>query len=262
MSFNTFHPFPRLAAELRVKIWAYNFPPPRIVEISWNSTCESWHCVAESRHPPCHTRLVNREANEEYLKSWHLLLGSKDCHPQRLEWFNPEIDTLYLGGPSTAGRDVETQDADPEREAEEDLGSFSPKARVRLRELDIAKRTRFLACEIREWHRATYEWGSAGKNGIKWQLETFDIFPALETFVIADYDYDWLTLEAGKLRVSGKVEFVKSTLLKLNDPGEMAPGMLNELDELRKERFKEGARMIPPASVMEVLRGGVLINLN
>jgi len=38
--------------------------------------------------------------------------------------------------------------------------------------------------------------------------------------------------------------------------------MLNELDELRKERFKEGARMIPPASVMEVLRGGVLINLN
>jgi len=108
--------------------------------------------------------------------------------------------------------------------------------------------------EIREWYQAKYEEDRQWLPD--WELEFFARFPELETFIIADYDYDWVCIGEGKERPGGEVEFVDCTQMDMKSTKEMAPRMLKKLEWLGKKN-KE-VRM-PKVEVKEVNRGGVLM---
>ncbi|KAI1457614.1 hypothetical protein F4805DRAFT_457530 [Annulohypoxylon moriforme] len=99
-----FHSFAKLPIELRFKIWAYNLPGPRIVEIkcstepagkyqSRQGDCRTVVCTSTS---PIPTNLhVCRESRREALKRYRLLFGPS---PQLSRiFFDPWEDTLYFG---------------------------------------------------------------------------------------------------------------------------------------------------------------------
>jgi len=42
-----FHPFPRLPSELRIKIWKYTFPEPRVVPVRYNRAVQQYTSTSE-----------------------------------------------------------------------------------------------------------------------------------------------------------------------------------------------------------------------
>ncbi|KAI1096378.1 hypothetical protein F5B19DRAFT_144554 [Rostrohypoxylon terebratum] len=99
-----FHLFAKLPVELRFKIWAYNLPGPRIVEIKCNVASaqtsqpqqgDSSPVVCTSTSPIPTNLHVCRESRREALKRYRLLFGSSP-HPGRI-FFDPLRDTLYFG---------------------------------------------------------------------------------------------------------------------------------------------------------------------
>ncbi|KAI1212914.1 uncharacterized protein F4807DRAFT_471479 [Annulohypoxylon truncatum] len=99
-----FHLFAKLPIELRFKIWAYNLPGPRIVEIKCSTeSAQTSQPQQGDRRPvvctstsPIPTNLhVCRESRNEALKKYRLLFGSSP-QPGRI-FFEPLRDTLYFG---------------------------------------------------------------------------------------------------------------------------------------------------------------------
>lgn len=199
--FDTFHCFPQLPAEIRLKIWAFTFPGPRVAEVSWSASSESWNSVPESHNVACSSSLVNHEARHEFLLSWRpLFLRDPASDAIAVEYFNPAIDTLYIGAGWTEGF--------------EENSSFTENACRALSELWCTPQLRSLACEIREWENGTPRVGRDGRRiprSPEWESDILSLFPALESFVIADYDYDWICIEEGMKRGRGPVELVEPT---------------------------------------------------
>ncbi|CZR54386.1 uncharacterized protein PAC_04270 [Phialocephala subalpina] len=82
--------FPKLPAELRLRIWEYASPPPRIVEIAWSSKVRS--LVSLTRMPPIlHTCHESRQAHIR--KHQNLTFGESN---QRI-FVNFNTDTLFFG---------------------------------------------------------------------------------------------------------------------------------------------------------------------
>jgi len=153
-----------------------------------------------------------------------------------ISWFNPKIDTIYIGA-SSRGVD--------------DIYSLSTAA---LDALTCAPDLRYLAVEIREWYQARYE--EDRQQSPDWELGFFARFGKLERFIIADYDYDWVCIGEGEERPSGEVQFVECTQMDMKSTREMAPGMLKRLEGLGK---KNKEVKMPKVEVKEVNRGGVLM---
>jgi hypothetical protein len=116
---DTFHFFPKLAPELRLKIWNDALPDSRTVEVEVcggsGNMCE-WWASAESKQTPCGLLLVSKESRYVYLKHWlplfrYVPLNVKFCKDLDqtfklinvsdsrfpLCYFNLKIDMLYLG---------------------------------------------------------------------------------------------------------------------------------------------------------------------
>ena len=168
----------------------------------------------------------------------------------QLEYINSRIDTLYLGA-----HDVQDEIAQC---------SFSPAAFNSLKELACAPHLRFLACEILSWRAGPNTWDSGWDSdneedqAREWDLEFFSIFPALDTFIIADYDHDWDGIR-NVPRPVGEVELVEPTQFNPDNEDEIALDLWASLDNLRKEN---PTARIPPAVVKEVLRAGVLMRID
>jgi hypothetical protein len=235
MSYNTFHLFPILPTELRLKVWIFAFPGPRVLEIIWRG---EWLCAHESRCKPNFAPFANREANGLFLEKWFRLTlrqfpgssGAASC--VTVSYFNPEIDTLYVG--ATSARYY------PQ--------TLKPKAVDALGSMEISRYLRFLAFEIREWH------GEPDDFRDNWELDFFARFPKLDCFIIADYDIDWSWIHMKYTRVMGEIEFVSPIQMDMKNLEEMAPHMIKRLADLSRSHPESN---IPPATVKEVLRGGV-----
>jgi hypothetical protein len=127
MTFDTFHLFPDLPVELRLIIWILACPEPRVVEVSWirrSSTPDGlWmvFCPLESASPQCDLLFTNKEARNVYIENWTPIYPciSRDFaqywtnlrrarHAERVRlptmYFNPKIDTLYIGQNETWDR--------------------------------------------------------------------------------------------------------------------------------------------------------------
>jgi hypothetical protein len=174
MSFNTFHLFPKLPIELRLKIWS-EVPEARVVEIEWFEQPESkWIAPAESAHRPCGLLGVNKEARAEYLKRWSPLCEHKEpwghayCAHGKICYFNPDVDTLYIG-PST-----------------QELVCTCPDSVDRLSSITNISRLRFLAFETAELIDAP-----DASNDDDWEVRLFSIFPNLEFIIVGFHDIEW-----------------------------------------------------------------------
>lgn len=103
----TFHIFPQLPTELRLKIWEHTFPSARVLEVVWSADHKEWSSVRQSRNEPYYAMRANREAHDIYLKNWapFCLLEpkeSKNSAGLSYTYINTAIDTVYIGaGPQS-----------------------------------------------------------------------------------------------------------------------------------------------------------------
>ncbi|KAK2000624.1 hypothetical protein LX36DRAFT_698837 [Colletotrichum falcatum] len=100
-----FHLFPTLPVELRLKIWSFNLPPPRVVPIRCGSKNLTFASSAEPRRPstrgctsyaavPVNLH-VCRESRHEALASYRLSFGMTR-NPGQI-FFGNAHDVLYFG---------------------------------------------------------------------------------------------------------------------------------------------------------------------
>lgn len=102
---NAKHFFAKLPIELRLKIWTYNLPGPRIIEIKCSTESPPWTPQLQEGHQrpttctftsPIPINLhVCRESRLEALKRYRLLFRSPS-QPGQIT-FDPTKDTLYFG---------------------------------------------------------------------------------------------------------------------------------------------------------------------
>jgi hypothetical protein len=163
MAFDTFHPFPKLPFELRLIIWSFTCPGPRVVEVTRAarpfSDPTALFCPREGASKPCILLRVNKEARDVFLNPRHPLLPSQlrkgrgynfwsSFHnPQKKHtlspsgFLNPKIDTIYFN--------VESIDAD-------DFDDDTPPTRgwlSALQKIGCLKELRYLACEDDVFYR-------------------------------------------------------------------------------------------------------------
>ncbi|KAK1987041.1 hypothetical protein LZ30DRAFT_746078 [Colletotrichum cereale] len=102
---SNFHLFPRLPMELRLKIWTFNLPPPRVVPIRCGAKSLTFASAADLPRPPtsgCTSYApvpvnlhVCRESRHEALASYRLSFGMTRNPGQIL--FDNAQDVLYFG---------------------------------------------------------------------------------------------------------------------------------------------------------------------
>ncbi|KAE9368009.1 hypothetical protein N431DRAFT_313746, partial [Stipitochalara longipes BDJ] len=141
--------FPKLAPELRLKIWKDALPDPRIVEIEWCYDEKKWFCPIESQSTPSGLIRANKESSKVYLKvyiplSKHGSVGTSKGIPGRRHYctrkisltatasFDPTIDLLYIGPSAGSHLCIST-------------GAIEPLSRMPWME-----NIQTLACEFRE----------------------------------------------------------------------------------------------------------------
>ncbi|KZL83799.1 hypothetical protein CI238_08169 [Colletotrichum incanum] len=102
---NHFHFFPRLPVELRLKIWNFNLPPPRVVPIRCGAKSLTFSPYAQSPKPstsgctsyaavPVNLH-VCQESRHEALATYHLSFGMTR-NPGQI-FFDKAHDVLYFG---------------------------------------------------------------------------------------------------------------------------------------------------------------------
>ncbi|RFU31248.1 hypothetical protein B7463_g5107, partial [Scytalidium lignicola] len=113
----TFHLFPSLAPEIRIKIWAYVASTPRVIRLQYRMSSRKrekdgrtisnfigWY----SPDPRPAMLDVSREARQEGLKHYQLAFGTINFHAPKT-YFNFKADTLRVG----AAPDARRPPADP-----------------------------------------------------------------------------------------------------------------------------------------------------
>ena len=231
MPCDTFHLFAMLPPEIRLNVWTFAFPGARVLEIVWNGTV--WACTPESRSPANFAGFANREANSLFLEKWSRLellqwSGALKYRPgQTVSYFNPQIDTLYIGA-TTMGHH-----------------SLEAKAIRALTAMPITHSLRYMAFEVREWYN-----DGLPSDG---ELEFLSYFPELESFIIAGYDINWSSLTRGLKRTKGEIQFVSPTKVDMKNNLGVAPQLLKRLADLSKSHPEAN---IPLATAKEVIRGG------
>lgn len=232
MSCDSFHLFPLLPTELRLRIWTFTFPGSRVLELLRDK--HEWLCATESRQKPHLAAFANREAHEHFLRKWfritlpRAILTTDFQSLPAVSYFNPRIDVLYIGGARL-------------------INPARPEAISALAGMHFVPSVQFLAVEIQEWD-------SDHMLPPDWELAFFANFPNLESFIIADYDIDSWRLFSEDDRPRGEIELVTPMRLHMDDPQEMAPSMIKRLVDLARSHPEAN---MPCFTVKEVLRGGV-----
>jgi hypothetical protein len=85
----TFHHFPDLPVELRLKIWQAACTS-RILPVTYSIDLDKFSCTTK----PPHLLSVSHEARNETLRHYPLYFGTK-THPTARIYFNPNLDILY-----------------------------------------------------------------------------------------------------------------------------------------------------------------------
>ena len=258
-SFDTFHPFPKLPVELRLKIWGYALPDPRVVEIVWCGEGEiekwwHWWAVTASRHQPSGLLRANWESRDKFLKHYAPFcryssseLESNDVEPVKhaldcadsphpICYVNFDLDTVYIGAP-----------------AEEDL-CVSTEAFTCLLALNGVTKLRFLAWEFAEWNctcSATDE-----------VFDALSELKRLQSVIVGVSDLDFYDLKTNakgtemKKPLKSTVTFVTSSD-KWDKDSRTAKKMANRaMHWLEAEQATDPERICPQLLVMKVLRGG------
>ncbi|KAG9238485.1 hypothetical protein BJ875DRAFT_40012 [Amylocarpus encephaloides] len=125
----SFHLFPSLVPELRLKIWRHACESPRTVTVRYD--LERDHCLTTSRPPSvlqaCH------ESREETLKIIRLYFGTHTSPPTT--YFNPYQDTLYLPRHREMGYDDTLRDF--RKLVRDDEGALDEIKRVAIDSVDL-----------------------------------------------------------------------------------------------------------------------------
>jgi hypothetical protein len=119
MKIEEFTLFPKFPPELRLKIWKAALPGPRVVEIEWFDFQADWFCPKESQSQNSGLARANRESREVYLKTYvplvkhcRVITSAAHCFHEfskHATYFDPTIDTLYIGTSSTENLCVTTE---------------------------------------------------------------------------------------------------------------------------------------------------------
>jgi hypothetical protein len=89
---DTFTLFPKLPPELRIKVWGFALPEPRVVEIDgWR--IDKWPYISKRSRKAPSLLQVNAESRSLAMISYKLSFGNVDGGPT---YFDFEKDTLYL----------------------------------------------------------------------------------------------------------------------------------------------------------------------
>ena len=78
---DTFHAFPKLAPELRLKVWYEALPGPAIVEIDFCRGIKQWYNVKESQTAPCSLLVACKDSRDTYLKHYVTLFKQYTTMP-------------------------------------------------------------------------------------------------------------------------------------------------------------------------------------
>jgi hypothetical protein len=179
---DTFHRFPTLPIELRLRVWSEAMPNARAVAVEWDPFSMQWFCTQECPRQPCALLYVNQEALAEYEKKWIRFLpfaelqmrphGISPLLPVPTSRLNPEIDIIYLSVSSSS--------------------TFNPLGKHRLIKLgshDSLKSLRFLALnsiDIINFEdfsaRGRHSWGAEAV----WAVRLIEVFPSLESIIVAE----------------------------------------------------------------------------
>jgi hypothetical protein len=260
-NFDTFHQFPRLAPELRLKVWYEALPLPAIVEIDFCFGIRQWYSVKESQVTPCGLLLACKDSRDTYLKHYVSLFkqnpttpfidktGGRELHgacghnysarnTTPIAYFNPLVDTLYIGA-----------------NAEENF-NVSIDALEYLQQVPSLAKVRFLGCESKEL-RDGLEYTSAPTP--------LFLFPSLEEFSVIEDDYNPWAVANGLLRPGGQIEWFGEQTEWLGDPMKGDETFWAQLEcqqifrDLGKEAIQRGyTSPLPKLFIRRITRGCVL----
>jgi hypothetical protein len=225
-SLDTFHFFPKLAPELRLKIWNNALPNSRIVEVevcpNWFDEAYKWWASAESKQTPCGLLLANKESCCVYLKHYlplfrYVPLDVKfikhendrdemidiiDVSDSRfpLCYFDPKIDMLYLGP-------FNPHPIDCDRFFTNDRTPFATGPLESLAAIPALRQLRHLGCQYGELDEVVNSYPVVDDYS-----KNFLLFPSLEEFIIGVGDVGWeaMNLQENirlrKTKASGHIE--------------------------------------------------------
>ena len=103
-TFDTFHPFPKLPVELRLKVWKHALPERRVVEIDYDRWA-GWFPRRKAAHEPSALLAACKESREEFLRVYSLQISRKTIHrwtgsyaasyTSPVCYVDPEFDILF-----------------------------------------------------------------------------------------------------------------------------------------------------------------------
>jgi hypothetical protein len=184
--------FPRLPIELRLKIWKYALPGPRVVEIEWNPKTRQWFCPFESQSESSSLSRTYRESREVYHKTYLRLAKVSRVHTQSIvsdatdpfhessqhitSYFDSTIDILYIGTCSS-----------------EDLCVTFESFQV-LAASPWVQKVRLLVIEYQQWSESR----QSSDTGVKMQHQILSLLPNLTAIilVLGDINYESLLSNA------------------------------------------------------------------
>lgn len=218
----TFHPFPRLAKELQLLIWNAALPSARVVEIEYSGF---WWAPLES-NARCGLPGANCDSREVFLKHYsplcrygrsdysshhyleqapadvapqtHYYKGEVGLHCTNICYFDPKIDTLYLG-PSSAGQFGRLARFGMLWMAKRNHQTYTKESLTALLKISCLSNLRYLACQYTEWLETCLPISSRPQDSRR--LALFRMiwrFPNIERFDVTSEDADWSWFEDQK----------------------------------------------------------------
>jgi len=107
---DTFHPFPRLPVEIRLKIWKNALPGRRVVEIDFDRVA-GWYPAREATPEPSSLLRVCKESREEFQRVYSAQIPRKTLYRWKsysitpVCYLDPNFDVLYVKGPEPGNSD-------------------------------------------------------------------------------------------------------------------------------------------------------------
>jgi hypothetical protein len=246
---DTFHRFPTLPIELRLRVCSEAMPNARAVAVEWDPFSKQWFCTQECSRQPCALLYVNQEALAEYEKKWIRFLpfaefqmkphGISPLLPVPTSRLNPAINTIYLSVSSTFNT----------------LGKYRL---IKLGSHDSLKSLRFLALNSKDiidfedcWARVRHSWGAEAV----WAVRLIEVFPCLESIIVAEDLYR-------SRKKPGSIITFQEASVSLEELGLWEQNLKMETGrtELKLMKQKQPGSCVPQISFMDLYLGNKRIS--
>ncbi|KAH9208087.1 hypothetical protein DL95DRAFT_415079 [Leptodontidium sp. 2 PMI_412] len=240
--------FPKLATELRAKIWFHALPGPRVIEIDYmHSAGKIWVCRKESQASPSSLLLANKESRQEFLRHYTPFLkiateGIYDEATSRrmaanllrdsVTYLCPAVDIIYICAP------------------DEGEGSVSEESMAALCGIKCLQAVETLVCEYSEFER-----------GYRNNLQFLNHLPGLKNIVFTIGDFGWMEF-AGEhddmKRPTGEIELVP---VDPEDFDGVDQGyVLEYVTMAAKSAFQDPSKEEADCYPAYIIRGGVVMD--